>query len=134
MYAVTLLSLLNCIVSNGFLSAAECWLETIFSNFSTSTPLNSQLHNSVCTDKWHWLAPDKFSAEGYSDACSAVLRGLLSVYRTDYRQSAFIASGAHTESVLPRVRTPIIYEGGNGFQSNGFQSCTVAVTLFIDVQ
>lgn len=39
-----------------------------------------------------------------------------------------MASGAHAESVLPHVQTPINYESGNGFES-----CTVAVALFIDL-
>ena len=35
------------------------------------------------------------------------------------------ASGAHAESVLPHVQTPITYESGDGFES-----CTVAVAFF----
>ena len=135
MHAVTLLPLLSCILLNGFLSAAECWPRSISFNFSASTSMNSQLQNlnkpasePACTDNWHWLGPGEVSAEGYSDSCSAALRGLMSIYRSVDRQHAFMASGTHNESLLPHVQTPITYESGNGFEQ-----CTVAVALLIDL-
>ena len=119
-----LLSLLSCILLHGFPGAAQCWPTGIFSNSSASTPASKP----ACTNDRRWLAPGKFSAEGYSDACNAALRGLLSVYHTDDKHYAFMASGAHSASIFPHVQTPITYKS-----SKGFVSCTVAVALFIDL-
>ena len=52
----------------------------------------------------------------------------MSIYRTDDRQYAFMAAGAHNESEFPHVQTPIIYESGKGFEL-----CTVAGALLIDL-
>ena len=52
----------------------------------------------------------------------------MSVYRTDDRKYAYMACSAHSASVLPHVQTPITFKG-----INGFQSCTVAVALFVDL-
>ena len=52
----------------------------------------------------------------------------MSIYHADDRQYAFMAAGAHNESELPHVQTPITYVSGNGFEL-----CTVAVALLIDL-